>query len=238
MSIEAACIKKPPPGIAWRLALASLSLMLAVAGGQRMLEGWRLEPLEAYVHAAWWDLPQPALPSRMQDWQPESRNGRAWAAFSQAALDNANASPGPATVGQARAAVETALMLAPAQAAAWARLSLLRLNQGDRAGANQALALSFVAGPENPALAWLRSRMGLFLWEGLPARVKAGVAGDLRHLWRQPASAGLPYPQDALVRFAHGIRRLDAVREALPIGEHALLAERIKSVLKETAGAS
>lgn len=223
-----------------RVVLGGLALMLLAAGGSRMLEGWRLEPLEAYVHAAWWGLPQQPLPSRLQDWQPDNRNGRAWASFSQATLDHANskAESDPETVGQARAAVETALMLAPAQAASWARLSLLRANQGDLAGARLALKLSFAAGPENRPLAWLRGRLGLFLWEELTVPVKAGVAGDLRRVWAQPASRGLPYPQDALVRFAHGIRRLDAVREALPMGEHALLAERIKSVLKETAGAS
>jgi hypothetical protein len=143
-----------------------------------------------------------------------------------------------AATAEALAAAETALGLAPAQAAAWARLALLRANQGNRAGSGQALQLSFKVGPRHRGVTWLRCRLGLYLWEEMPVDGKAGTAADIRRLWQQPPNAKLPYPQDALVRFAHGIRRLDAVREALPKGENALLDRRITSVLKETAGAS
>ncbi len=200
-----------------RLLMAAIAGLLAFNGLQQIGEGWRLEPTA-------------------------SQNGWAWAAYSQAMLDHANAQKDPtaiaAATANAQAAAETALRLAPAQPGTWARLALLRANQGNIAGALQALDRSFRTGPEIIALASLSSRLGLYLWEDMQPGMKARLAADLRHLWRQPASAKLPYSQVALVRFTHGIRRLDAVRKALPQGEHALLNERIISVLKETAGAS
>lgn len=228
------------PGRRWPLVWLAAAALLALTGLERTLEGWRLEPLEAYIHAQWWGLPAGPLPRRLADWRPEAADGRRWAAFSQAALDAAER-PGAAAAGLAaetEAAAERGLALAPAQPSAWARLALLRLNRGDHDGARAALTLSWRTGPEIRGLAWLRSTLALFHWEGLDADGRRAAGRDLRRLWRQRPSAALPYPRQALVRFAHGIGRLDAVRDALPKGEHALLAERIKSVLMEAAGAS
>jgi hypothetical protein len=136
------------------------------------------------------------------------------------------------------AAVRHALALGPAQPSAWVRLSVLELNQGRPEAASAALMQSWRTGRAIGNFAWLRSKLGLYLWDQLPVGAKHYVSGDVVRLWDQSATASLPYPRQALVRFAHGIGRLDAVREALPIREHALLAERIQSVLMEAAGAS
>jgi hypothetical protein len=222
------------------LAWLAVVALLAWAGLARTAEGWRLEPLEGYIHAHWWGLPAGSLPARLEDWQPENADGRRWAAFSQAVLDAAERPGAPAAslAAKAEAAVERGLALAPAQPSAWARLALLRLNRDEHDGARAALVLSWRTGPQVRGLAWLRCRLALFLWDGLGEDGKLAAAGDLRQLWQQKPSAALPYPRQALVRFAHGIGRLDTVRDALPKGERALLAERIKSVLMEAAGAS
>lgn len=228
--------------LAGRWGWLALAALLAVSGFVRTGEGWRLEPLEAFVHAQWWGLPQPERPLRISDWRPSGGDGRAWAAYSQVLLEAVNQRADTADPHGARAEVEAAvvraLALAPAQSAAWARLSLLRLNDNRRVGALAALGLSLRTGPAARGDVWLRSRLGLYLWEDLKALEREGIEADIRRLWQQQPSAGLPYPRQALVRFAYGIGRLDAVRQALPIGEHAHLAARVRSVLREIAGAS
>lgn len=228
-----------PPLRLSRLAFLALAGVLCTAGVLRLAEGWRLEPLTAYSHAKWWGLPGNDLSADPGIWQPDNNNGRLWAALSQVTLDAANSQNASGSlVLEAKEAAVRALALAPAQPSAWARLSVIELNLGRRQAAMAALAQSWRTGPDIRSLAWLRSRLGLFLWDSLPDRAKGAARRDLVRLWRQQPTAGLPYPRQALVRFAHGIGRLDAVREALPIREHALLAERIQSVLMEAAGAS
>lgn len=222
-----------------RLPFVLLSSALFVAGIQQLAEGWRLEPLTAYSHAKWWGVPDSGAPSDPAVWRPESSDGRHWAAYSQVLLEAANGRGAAAALAEeATAAVKYALALGPVQPSAWARLSVLELNRGGREAAVAALMQSWRTGPAIRNLAWLRGRLGLFLWDRLPVQAKGYARSDLARLWDQKATAALPYPQQALVRFAHGIGRLDAVREALPIREHALLAERIQSVLMEAAGAS
>lgn len=229
-------LSRPLPA---RLAFALVASFLCVAGAQRLTEGWRLEPLAAYGHAKWWGLPVGGVPADPTVWQPDSSNGRLWAAYSQVLLEAANGRDNPAALAEeAMAAVRRALTLGPAQPIAWVRLSVLELNQGRREAASTALMQSWRTGPSIRNLAWLRTRLGLYLWDRLPVGAKHYVSSDVVRLWGQSATAALPYPRQALVRFAHGIGRLDAVREALPIREHALLEERIQSVLMEAAGAS
>ena len=222
-----------------RIALAMLALCLCVSGLPVAVEGWRLEPMAAYGNAQWWGVAGGGLPADPAVWRPGRQNGRDWAGYSQAVLDAA-AGCGPAAaeyVREARTAALHALTLAPAQPSVWARLSVIELNLGRSSPARDALLLSWQTGPDLRSLAWLRTRLGLYLWDRLPDGAKSHAGRDLARLWRQPAMADLPYPRQALVRFAHGIGRLDAVRETLPEREHALLAERIQSVLMETAGA-
>ncbi len=227
---------------ATRLGWLGLAAVLAIFGFARTQEGWRLEPLDAFVHAQWWGLPQTERPVRLSDWRPSSGNGRTWAAYSQVLLEEANRRSGTVEVAGARAEAEAAtlraLALGPAESAAWARLALLQVNGSRRGEALAALDLSLQTGPDARGISWLRSRLGLYLWEDLNSSQREGIGTDIRRLWRQQPSAGLPYPRQALVRFAHGVGRLDAVREALPIGERAQLAARLQSVLREIAGGS
>ena len=234
-------VRSQPPLFA-HAGLVVLAVCLGIAGGGRLAEGWRLDPMNAYVHAEWWGLSKQVLPDGLTGWQPKNADGRAWAGYSQAALDWANTRgevvPFETGAETAANAVERALTLAPGQPAAWARLSLLRLNHDHMRGAAEALAFSLKLGPRVSNLAWLRSRLGLFLWQYLSDSEKRSIEGDIRRLWHQRPSVGLLYPQDALIRFAHSIGQLDAVREALPIGERPQLNRRIASVLQEVAGAS
>lgn len=222
-----------------RLVFVVLTGTLCTAGVLRLAEGWRLEPLTAYSHAKWWGMPEGDPPADPTIWRPHNNNGRLWAALSQATLDAANSrNADTPLVADARVSAVRALALAPAQPAVWARLSVIELNLGRQEAALAALIQSWRTGPAIGNLAWLRGRLALFLWDSLPNRAKGAARSDLVRLWGQKPTPELPYPQQALVRFAHGVGRLDAVREALPIREHALLAERIQSVLMEAAGAS
>jgi hypothetical protein len=227
--------------VAVRLALMVLAALLAVHGASGVVEGWRLAPLDAFVHAVWWGGTPPALPARIADWQPQLDNGRAWAAYGQAALavldssESSRHAGGEAAI--ADAAIQRALTLAPAQPASWVRFALLRLNQVDRDGAREALSLSLRTGPAQRGIAWLRCRLGLYLWDDLGHADRVAVATDIARFWWQKPTAAMPYPQFALIRFARGIGRLDTVREALPNSERALLEERLQTVIKEVAGA-
>ena len=186
-------MKRMITGVGSRVALLVAAAIVATAGYSQTPEGWRLDPLDAFIHAGWWSLPQQELPPKIEVWKPASRDGRTWTAYSQAAVEFANAQAGPsmveATTAEALAAAETGLGLAPAQAAAWARLALLRANQGNRAGSGQALQLSFKVGPRHRGVTWLRCRLGLYLWEEMPVDGKAGTAADIRRLWQQPPNA-------------------------------------------------
>jgi hypothetical protein len=118
------------------------------------------------------------------------------------------------------------------------RLALLRLNRDDRAGAISALVQSLHTGRKVHELGWLRTRMGLYLWADLGSEIQAGIALDIRAVWRDGPTAALPYPQHDLISFAHGIGRLDAVSDSLPMDEWLLLKRRLATVLKEPASAS
>ena len=222
------------------LAAAALMTLLVWQGVTVLRERWRLAALDSFVHARWWGNPSPAtLPSSLTDWRPGNSDGRRWAGYSQALVMAANTrTAGRFHLLYAAAATEKSLSLTPAQPAAWARLALLRLNLGANDKALAALRLSWRTGPAMRGLAWARSQLALYLWPVLPDADRRAAISDIRQVWRQAASAALPYPRQALVRFAHGAVRLDAVREALPKGEHALLDKRIQSVLMEAASAS
>jgi len=215
--------------------------LLAGFGGWHFAEGWRLQELRSFSHAGWWDRSGVLSSAAMEVSRPATADGRAWSSYSHALLAWADKRPAggtPDALSAAESAVRRAVTLAPVQPSAWARLALLRLNAEDSESAVEALAWSYRTGPAVSRLAWLRSRIGLFLWTSLDCAEKAAVAADIRRVWGKRASARLPFPQATLVRFAHGIQRLDAVRIALPRGEHPLLAKRIEAAIKEAAGAS
>jgi|GEM_PF-5739459 len=192
-----------------------LALVLAAClfwfAGERLRDGSRMAPLTAFVHQSWWGLgqafPQTAMPSVI----PRSGDGRAWSMLAQAALDRADRVADPAArepfLALAETATQRALRLSPALASTWARLSLIAVNR-DRAGlAVRALARSQALAPHGPGLAWPRAKLGLYLWGRLDGRARAGVATDVATVWHQQPTSALPYPRQALQRFAVGLNR-------------------------------
>jgi hypothetical protein len=72
----------------------------------------------------------------------------------------------------------------------------------------------------------------------LPPAARRGIQQDIRAVWQLPASADLPYPRHALIRFAHSAGRLDTVRAAVMKGDQAAFAAIRRSVVKEVNGGS
>ncbi|MCA8930074.1 MAG: hypothetical protein KDC18_18600 [Alphaproteobacteria bacterium] len=214
-----------------RAAVLLAALVLLWQGGERLREGWRMAPLVASIHAVWWGRGQAPPPAEVLQTPPRRADGRAWSAYGQVALAAAERSPNPAErnrlIALAETATRRALALGPAQASAWARLSLIALNRGDRVGAVRALARSLALAPNGPHLAWPRVRLGLYLWDGLGAPAQAAVARDLARVWRQPPSAGLPYPRQAVARYAQSIGRLPLLVALLQDRDHRPGGKRI-----------
>ena len=194
-----------------RIMLLLPALVLLWLGCAHVIEGVRAWPLTQYVHAAWWQ--KGATPNRQAvlGLQPGRPDGRAWSAYGQALQDAAHLARKPALrdryLQSADAATRKALSLSPAQAATWARFSLIALNRGERRAAVDGLEPSFALAPNGVNLAWPRAKLGLYLWDELDAGTQAAVARDLHRLQRQPPTPALPYPAAALHRYARAIGR-------------------------------
>ena len=193
-------------GDLWRIGGAALALLLLWQAAAGFSEGRRMAPLAAYVHAAWWQAGEQTDPVALLAEPPGRADGRAWSAYGQVALaaarQRSQAAAGHRDLEVAERATRRALALGPAQAAAWARLALIAVNRGDARMAAAALGRSLALAPNAPALAWLRSKLGLYLWDGLRQAERVGVRHDLARVWRQPPSEALPYPRQALQRYA------------------------------------
>jgi hypothetical protein len=191
-----------------RLRLLCLvpALLLVWQGCERLLEGWQIAPLAAYVHAEWWGRGAAPPLTTVLAVEPGRADGRAWSAYGQAALTLAERSEDKAAraryLDMAEAATRKALRLGPAQAAAWARLALISVNRAEPDLAALALARSLALAP-----AWPRVKLGLYLRPLLGGPARAGIAADVARLWQQPPSAGLPYPRAALRRYAEEVGR-------------------------------
>jgi hypothetical protein len=187
------------------------ALALLWCGAQRMHEGARTWPLQRYLHAVWWQKGQPPPLGILIVTPPGRADGRAWSGYGQAMLSAAHRASGfnerDRLLGLADAATRRALLLSPAQAATWARLSLIALNRGEVGMAIAALRQSHVLAPNGVNLAWPRAKLGLYLWSGLNPEARRSVGHDIQRLARQPPSLALPYPVAALRRFADGIGR-------------------------------
>ncbi len=199
----------------WRWLWLLPALALLWLGSARLIEGWRIWPLVQYVHAAWWQGAAPAAPADLLATAPGRPDGRMWSAYGQvvlaAASGTADAEERRRLLERADRATRKALSLSPAQAATWARLSLIALNRGDRTTAVRALRRSLALAPNATNLVWPRAKLGLYLWAELDREGRAGVARDVRRLSRQAASAALPYPRQALERYAQAIGRQELV---------------------------
>lgn len=193
-------------GALWRIGGVALALLLLWQAATGFSEGRRMAPLAAYVHAAWWQAGERADPVALLAEPPGRPDGRAWSAYGQAALaaarQRSQAAARDGDLERAETATRRALALGPAQAAAWTRLALIAVNRGDARMAVAALGRSLALAPNAAALAWPRSKLGLYLWDGLRQAARAGVQRDLARVWRQPPSEALPYPREALQRYA------------------------------------
>mgnify|MGYP005723412473 FL=1 len=228
-------------GPLYRLAAVGLALFLSLAAVNQFraaVDGW---DLAHYVSAKWWGRPAPPLPPNIEEWQPAIDDGRLWSSYGQAYLDWAALQPQgerDTALREVERVLVHALNLVPAQPAAWARLALVRLNLGDEAGARHATAMSYRTGPRAIGVAWLRSRLALWLWPSLDAEMRMLAGADFGRTWQRKPAASLLYPKAALVRFAHGLGRIDAIRQALPLAERADLQIHIDAILLEAAHAS
>ena len=202
---------------AWRLLWLLPAVAMLWLGGTRVAEGWRTWPLMRYVHAAWWQRTAIPSPADLLATPPRRPDGRAWSAYGQALLAVADTKSDPAErihhLDRADEATRRALRLSPAQAATWARLSLIALNRDDPDLAVAALQRSLTLAPNGVRLAWPRVKLGLYLWPRLNEAAQAGVASDVQRLLQQPASLALPYPDQALARFAERIGQRDLVTQ-------------------------
>lgn len=190
----------------WRAGVGALALLLLWQAAASLSEGRRMAPLAAYVHAAWWQAGAALDPVALLAEPPGRPDGRAWSAYAQAALaaarQRSHAAAREGDLELAQTAARRALALGPAQAATWARLALIAVNRGDARMATAALGRSLALAPNAAALAWPRSKLGLYLWGRLDTAERDAVGHDLARVWRQPPSEALPYPRQALQRYA------------------------------------
>lgn len=81
----------------------------------------------------------------------------------------------------AERSTERALLIAPADPYAWARLSYLRLlNGGDERAAKDALVLSLLTGLHETPLVFLRIRVAIRVWDRLSSDERAMVNDQIR----------------------------------------------------------
>lgn len=210
----------------WRSIGFCVATLLLWHAGNALAEGWRIAPLAAYVHAAWWGRGDQPDPAALLAALPGRADGRAWSGYAQAALAAAqietDALARRRALDLAETATRQALTLGPAQAATWTRLALIAVNRGDTGMATAALARSLALAPNGAGLAWPRVKLGLYLWEHLDTGGRAGISGDLVRVWRRPPSEALPYPREALKRYAASLGRVELLAALLPeAGAHA-----------------
>ncbi len=195
----------------WRLPALVLASILLWQAATMFVESRRIAPLAGYVHAAWWNRGKHIGPETLLARLPARPDGRIWSAYAQALVAVAQHTAEPIARRQylerAEGATRRALRLNPAQAAAWARLALIAVNLGDDGLAMAALSRSLALAPDGANLAWPRAKLGLYLWEGLGGAQRAGIAADLGRVWRQSPSAALPYPRQAIMRYAESLGR-------------------------------
>lgn len=199
----------------WLLPAAALLWQ----GGLCLMEAWRTAPLSAHVRAAWrGEAVPPPEAAVLAAALPGRADGRAWSAYGQVAMAAAERSTGAAPrdrlLAVAEAATRQGLRLGPAQAATWARLAFIAVDRRapDRAAA--ALVRSLQLAPNASHLAWPRLRLGLYLWDRLDAEARAGIAKDVARLAQAAPTRSLPYPRQALLRYAAALGR-DGLAKAL-----------------------
>lgn len=198
----------------WRIPAFVLASILLWQAASWFAESRRTAALAGYVHAAWWERGESVGPETLLASPPARPDGRAWSAYAQALVASARNTPDLAVRRQylerADEAARRALRLSPAQAATWARLALIAVNRGNNSLAAAALSRSLVLAPRASRLAWPRAKVGLYLWEQLDGEGQAAIAADLGRVWRQPPGAELPYPRQAVMRYAAslGVERL------------------------------
>jgi hypothetical protein len=83
------------------------------------------------------------------------------------------------------AALQRSLQQRPLDSLAWARLAYVKVQQGRRAEAAEALSRSLATGRFIPGFMQWRFAQGLGLWDDLDDTVKAGMADQAGLLWRK-----------------------------------------------------
>lgn len=179
--------RRSGPGAA--LLAVAVGGLLVVAGGARLWSVWQAEPARVGLEAIQRKVADSDRPAALLEIaQSLAAAGRLGPVIVPWATgDRGGALEGLARLSagdpSARRVLEAALATAPGDPNGWLWLARLRLKDGDRVAAGQALRVSLLAGQVVPEMMRARLKVGLDLYSVLDADTQRLVQRQVRLVW-------------------------------------------------------